>query len=285
MVDLNNLSKLNAGVTNVLETQSGEILEITPLGSGCEVGRSCIYLECKGRKIMLDCGLHPGREGVQQLPYFDGINPKQIELLLVTHFHVDHCAGLPYFVEKTEFNGKIFMTHPTKSIYNFVLQDFVKVSGIPSMEEQLFDEKDVENTLNKIQLIDFHQEIEMNGIKFSAFRAGHVLGAAMFLIEIDGIKILYTGDYSREEDRILKPAEFTDCEVDVLIVESTYGITRHPEKQTREDKFTQAVTNIVKRGGKCLMPVFALGKAQELLLILNEHWQRHSELQNIPIYY
>ena len=105
---------------------------------------------------MLDCGLHPGREGVQQLPYFDGINPKQIELLLVTHFHVDHCAGLPYFVEKTEFNGKIFMTHPTKSIYNFVLQDFVKVSGIPSMEEQLFDEKDVENTLNKIQLIDFH---------------------------------------------------------------------------------------------------------------------------------
>ena len=84
------------------------------------------------------------------MPYFDGINPKEIELLLVTHFHVDHCAGLPYFVEKTEFNGKIYMTHPTKSIYNFVLQDFVKVSGIPAMDEQLFDEKDVENTLNKI---------------------------------------------------------------------------------------------------------------------------------------
>ena len=198
---------------------------------------------------------------------------------------MDHCAGLPYFVEKTEFNGKIFMTHPTKSIYNFVLQDFVKVSGIPSMDEQLFDEKDVENTLNKIQLIDYHQEIEMNGIKFSAFRAGHVLGAAMFLIEIDGIKILYTGDYSREEDRILKPAEFTDCEVDVLIVESTYGTTYQSEKAQREQNFTKAVTDIVLRGGKCLMPVFALGKAQELLLILNEHWSKHSELQNVPIYY
>ncbi len=149
----------------------------------------------------------------------------------------------------------------------------------------MFDEKDVENTLDKIQLIDYHQEIEMNGIKFSAFRAGHVLGAAMFLIEIDGIKILYTGDYSREEDRILKPAEFTDCEVDVLIVESTYGITEHSEKEVRENNFTKAVTDIVLRGGKCLMPVFALGKAQELLLILNEHWNRHPELSNIPIYY
>ena len=125
----------------------------------------------------------------------------------------------------------------------------------------------------------------MNGIKFSAFRAGHVLGAAMFLIEIDGIKILYTGDYSREEDRILKPAEFTDCEVDVLIVESTYGTTYQSEKAQREQNFTKAVTDIVLRGGKCLMPVFALGKAQELLLILNEHWSKHSELQNVPIYY
>ena len=68
----------------------------------------------------------------------------------MTHFHVDHCAGLPYLTEKTEFEGKIYMTHPTKSIYNFVLQDFVKVSAIPGQEDQLFDEKDIENTLNKI---------------------------------------------------------------------------------------------------------------------------------------
>ena len=98
---------------------------------------------------MLDCGMHPGREGIQSLPYFDIINPKDIELLLVTHFHVDHCAGLPYFTEKTDFQGKVYMTHPTKSIYNYVLLDFVKVSQTPT-EEQLFDEKDIENTLSKI---------------------------------------------------------------------------------------------------------------------------------------
>lgn len=234
---------------------------------------------------MLDCGMHPGREGIQSLPYFDVISPKDIELLLVTHFHVDHCAGLPYFTEKTDFNGKIYMTHPTKSIYNYVLLDFVKVSQTPT-EEQLFDEKDVENSLAKIQTIDYHQTVEFNGVKFSAFRAGHVLGAAMFLIEIDGIKILYTGDYSREEDRHLKPAEVPDCEVDVLIVESTYGVQKHETRERREQLFTKYVSEVVMRGGKCLMPVFALGRAQELLLILNEYWTENPQtVGHVPIYY
>lgn len=176
------------------------------------------------------------------------------------------------------------MTHPTKSIYNYVLLDFVKVSQTPS-DEQLFDEKDIENTMSKIQTVDYHQTVELNGIKFSAFRAGHVLGAAMFLIEIDGIKILYTGDYSREEDRHLKPAEVPDCEIDVLIVESTYGVQKHETRQRREQLFTKYVSEIVLRGGKCLMPVFALGRAQELLLILNEYWALHPELAHVPIYY
>jgi cleavage and polyadenylation specificity factor subunit 3 len=81
-----------------VQTSSGDFLEITPLGSGNEVGRSCIYIECKGCKVLLDCGIHPGKEGVQALPYFDMINPKEIDLILITHFHVDHIAGLPYFL-------------------------------------------------------------------------------------------------------------------------------------------------------------------------------------------
>jgi cleavage and polyadenylation specificity factor subunit 3 len=75
MVDL---SRLAPNTTHKITTQSGDVLEITPLGAGCEVGRSCIYLQCKGRKIMLDCGQHPGREGIQSLPYFDVINPADI---------------------------------------------------------------------------------------------------------------------------------------------------------------------------------------------------------------
>lgn len=100
----------------------------------------------------------------------------------------------------------------------------------------------------------------------------------MFLIEIDGVKILYTGDYSREEDRHLKPAEFPNCEVDVLIVESTYGVQVHEHRDKREEKFIKTVHDIVKRSGKCLLPVFALGRAQELLLILNEHWAKNKDI-------
>ena len=99
------------------------------------------------------------------------------------------------------------MTHPTKAISNYILQDFVKISNIAT-DEMIFDENELRNCLEKINMIDFHQEIEVNGIKFSCYNAGHVLGASMFLMEIDGVKILYTGDYSREEDRHLKPAEF-----------------------------------------------------------------------------
>jgi cleavage and polyadenylation specificity factor subunit 3 len=83
------------------------------------------------------------------------INPEEIDLLLLTHFHVDHCAGLPYFTEKTGFKGKVFMTHPTQSIYKYIAQDFVRVANI-STDEQLFDNKDVTASSEKIYRIDYH---------------------------------------------------------------------------------------------------------------------------------
>ena len=138
----------------------------------------------------------------------------------------------------------------------------------------------------KIEAVDYHQEVEVEGIKFTPFNAGHVLGAAMFLIEIAGVKVLYTGDYSREEDRHLMAAEKPSNVVpDVLITESTYGVQSHEPRLEREARFTGLVHDIVGRGGRCLIPVFALGRAQELLLILDEYWQAHPELHNVPIYY
>lgn len=124
------------------------------------------------------------------------------------------------------------------------------------------------------------------GIKFTATAAGHVLGAAMFTIEIDNIRVLYTGDYSFEEDRHLSAAEVPPgSPPDVMIVESTFGTTNVPPRTDREAAFTTAVENIVSRGGSCLIPVFALGRAQELLLLLDEHWRKRTALHGIPIYY
>lgn len=108
----------------------------------------------------------------------------------------------------------------------------------------------------------------------------------MFLIEIAGLKILFTGDYSRENDRHLIPAEVPkDVKIDVLITESTYGIASHVPRLEREAALMKSITGILNRGGRALLPVFALGRAQELLLILDEYWGKHPEYQNIPIYY
>jgi cleavage and polyadenylation specificity factor subunit 3 len=107
----------------------------------------------------------------------------------------------------------------------------------------------------------------------------------MFLIDIAGLKILYTGDYSREEDRHLVKAHVPTIRPDVLIVESTYGVQKHQDLSDREDRFTSLVHAVVKRGGHVLLPAFALGRAQEILLILEDYWSRHPDLHSVPIYY
>ena len=105
-------------------------------------------------------------------------------------------------------------------------------------EDQLYSEEDLMNSFPRIEAIDYHQQVEVEGIKFTGYNAGHVLGAAMFLIEIAGVKILYTGDYSREEDRHLMAAEKPEGYVDVLITESTYGVQSHEPRIAKESRFT-----------------------------------------------
>jgi len=276
---------------------------ITPLGSGQEVGRSCHLLEFRGMTIMLDCGIHPGYEGLNSLPFFDRVEPESVDVLLVTHFHLDHAGSLPYFTERTGFRGRIFMTHPTKAVIRLLLGDYRRLMSIKknaggsdgadgntdqlsqSSSDELYTEEELQSCVDKIELIDYHQSISLGGLKFHALNAGHVLGAAMFLLEIGGRTVLYTGDYSMEHDRHLTAAEVPDIKPDVLIVESTYGVQVHQSRAEREARFTSTIERVVSRGGRCLIPVFALGRAQELLLILDEHWRANPHLHSIPIYY
>ncbi|XP_018017803.1 cleavage and polyadenylation specificity factor subunit 3 [Hyalella azteca] len=266
-----------------LEDDSDE-LRITPLGSGQEVGRSCHLLEFKGKKVLLDFGIHPALSGLSALPFSDHIDPASIDLLLVSHFHLDHAGGLPWFLMRTKFKGRCYMTHPTKAIYKWLLADYIKVSNLSS-EQMLYSESDLEASLSRINCVNFHEEREVSGIKFWCYHAGHVLGAAMFMIQIAGVKVLYTGDFSRQEDRHLMMAEIPQIRPDILMIESTYGVSIHEPRESRESRFTKTVKEIVTRGGRCLIPVFALGRAQELLLILDEFWQNHPELHDVPIYY
>jgi cleavage and polyadenylation specificity factor subunit 3 len=264
-----------------------DVMTITPLGSGQEVGRSCHVLEFRDLNILLDCGIHPGYEGMNGLPFLDRIEPETIDIILITHFHLDHAASLPYFTERTGFKGRIFMTHPTKAVLRLLLGDYLRLLQMKNAkaEEVLYTESELLSCLEKIELIDFHQTVTVKGLTFYALNAGHVLGACMYWLEIGGRSVLYTGDYSMEDDRHLMAAELPSKKPDVLIVESTYGVQVHASKKERETRFTGTVERVVMRGGRCLIPVFALGRAQELLLILDEFWRENPQLQKIPIYY
>lgn len=134
--------------------------------------------------------------------------------------------------------------------------------------------------------VSVHQLISpCAGVSFTPYHAGHVLGACMFLLDIAGLKILYTGDYSREEDRHLVRAELPPSRPDVLIVESTFGVQSLQPREEKEPRFTSLIHSIIRRGGHVLLPTFALGRAQELLLILDEYWDKYPDLHNVPIYY
>ena len=266
-------------------------LTVMPLGAGQEVGRSSIILKYHGHRIMLDCGIHPAYENQGGLPFIDAIDPGKIDVLLITHFHIDHITAVPWFLTQTNFKGPCYMTHATKAISKTLLLDYVGVSSRGSEEPNLFTRADVSNCQSMITPVTYHQTVTHGSVKMTCYPAGHVLGACMWLVEIDGVKVLYTGDFSLEDERHLQGAEIPKMNgetipPDVLIIESTHGLSRIEPREEREYRFIDNVTKIIKRGGRCLIPIFALGRAQELLLILDEYWESKKEKYGkVPIYY
>ncbi|KAK2958580.1 putative Cleavage and polyadenylation specificity factor subunit 3 [Blattamonas nauphoetae] len=267
------------------ETENFEKVDfsVTVLGAGQEVGRSCILLKCCGRRILLDCGIHPAKEGVESYPTWDPVEEDlhKLDMVLISHFHLDHSAALPMFVKRfSSFKGPIIMNPATKDFCHIVLGDYVKVSS-----GCLYDEADIATALDRVTCVDYHEVIEYKGIKIVGYNAGHVLGATMWSVTVNGCECLYTGDFSLHEDRLLKGAEIPPTSPDILIMESTYGERQHDSRLQRERRFTHTVTKILEGGGRVLIPVFALGRAQEILLILNDYWERNKKMQQHPIYY
>ncbi|KOS20644.1 Endoribonuclease YSH1 [Escovopsis weberi] len=281
-------SAMNAAAAADEPVDPSDELMFLCLGGGNEVGRSSHIIQYKGKTVMLDAGQHPAYDGLAALPFYDDFDLSTVDVLLISHFHIDHAASLPYVLAKTNFRGRVFMTHPTKAIYKWLIQDSVRVGNTASNSttQPIYTEQDHLNTFPQIEAIDYHTTHTISSIRITPYPAGHVLGAAMFLIEIAGLNIFFTGDYSREQDRHLVSAEVPKgVKIDVLITESTYGIASHVPRLEREQALMKSITSILNRGGRALLPVFALGRAQELLLILDEYWGKHPEFQKFPIYY
>lgn len=264
-------------------------IKITPLGAGQDVGRSCILLSMGGKNIMLDCGMHMGYNDERRFPDFSYIVPEgpitsQIDCVIISHFHLDHCGALPYMSEMVGYTGPIYMTHPTKAIAPILLEDMRKVAVERKGESNFFTSQMIKDCIKKVTAVTLHQSVMVdNELEIKAYYAGHVLGAAMFWIRVGSQSVVYTGDYNMTPDRHLGAAWIDKCRPDLLITESTYATTIRDSKRCRERDFLKKVHECVEKGGKVLIPVFALGRAQELCILLETYWERMN--LKYPVYF
>lgn len=264
-------------------------MKVVPLGAGQDVGRSCILLSIGGRNVMLDCGMHMGFNDERCFPDFSFISgsaplTNYIDCVIITHFHLDHCGALPYMSETVGYNGPIYMTYPTKAIVPVMLEDYRKVQVESKNSPFCFTQQMIKNCMRKTIGVNIHEEVNVfEDLTICAYYAGHVLGAAMFLIKVGEESVLYTGDYNMTADRHLGAARVRPglCP-DLLITETTYATTIRDSKRAREGDFLKKVHDCVINGGKVLIPVFALGRAQELCILLDTYWERKNLA--VPIY-
>ncbi|KAJ4961874.1 hypothetical protein NE237_021784 [Protea cynaroides] len=264
-------------------------IECLVLGAGQEVGKSCVIVSIGGKRIMFDCGMHMGYLDHRRYPDFSLISEsgdfdKALTCVIITHFHLDHVGALTYFTEVCGYHGPIYMTYPTKALAPLMLEDFRKVMVDRRGEEEQFTNDQIMECMKKVTAVDLKQTVQVDkDLQIRAYYAGHVLGAAMFYAKVGDSAIVYTGDYNMTPDRHLGAAQIDRLQLDLLITESTYATTIRDSKYGREREFLKAVHKCVSGGGKVLIPTFALGRAQELCILLDDYWERMN--LKIPIYF
>ena len=207
-----------------------------------------------------------------------------VDLLIISHFHLDHCGALPFFTELLGYKGPILCSQPTKAILPVTLEDFRKVMSEYKGQMSILKPEQIKNCVSKIETIEINEtRIYKNDIKVTCFYAGHVLGACMFLIDVNGNRVTYTGDCNTIIDRHLSGAYMPKIYPDILMTETTYGDKIRQTKRIREREFIKKIEETLSRGGKVLIPIFALGRAQELCILIDSYWKRTNN--KAPIYF
>ncbi|HWQ17444.1 MAG TPA: MBL fold metallo-hydrolase [Sulfolobales archaeon] len=241
------------------------------LGAGREVGRAAIAIEREGQFILLDYGVTFDDNDIPVLPLT--IPPSRIRAHIVTHSHLDHVGASPLLYVSAE--PRAYMTPITRDISRLMLYDFLKISSyyLP------FETAEVDRFLGNTESMDYGNERSIDSFTVRFSDAGHIPGSAMVLLETGGKRILYTGDVNTIETRLVGPADTSNMDAEVLIIESTYGDIDHADRKTVEDRLIESVKEVVENGGTVLIPAFSLSRSQEILALLAER------LRNIPISY
>ncbi|MFC1648797.1 MBL fold metallo-hydrolase [Nanoarchaeota archaeon] len=234
-------------------------------GGAREVGRSCIEIQTQGDRYLMDAGIKFLEDG---FAYPEGIfKLHELDGIFLSHAHLDHSGALPLF-EHYNLLCPIICTSQTKVISKVLLRDSYKVARIRNLHPA-YSKEDITGVWNSMRLVNFNKKYKLGKVDYELFNAGHIPGSACTLLEAEGKSILYTGDFNTRESRLMKPAETTyPNDIDLLICESTYGDKDLPERKGIEEKFKQSIRDTIAQGGRVLIPVFALGRSQEVLLML-----------------
>lgn len=276
-------------------------MKIQFIGGARTVTGSLHLLHINGKKILLECGLFQGRrkdtyDKNKNFPF----DPKEIDALILSHAHIDHSGNIPNLVSKG-FDGLIYATAATVDLCQIMLRDSAhlqekdvewvnkkRVKKGDSPVEPLYTLDDVEKAMEHFVGVQYNKTIELfDGINFSFRDAGHILGSAGVHIEIKEnqnkkISLGFSGDIGRPESPVIKSPDVLR-DLDVLIMESTYGNRLHSPTEQVEEELAQTVNQIVNDNGKIIIPAFAVGRTQTIVYVLHKLFDQN-RIPEIPIY-
>jgi len=266
-------------------------VEYIPLGGAGEVGASCGLLRIGDRRVLIDAGMRPSaRVGQDRLPALDRLTVEPPEAILVTHAHIDHTGALPLASEMFPM-APIYCTETTLLLTRLLLADSVRVMEAEHLAQEgetpLYTAEVVERTLARVRPVEWAQPVAPTpdpAITVRFLHAGHIAGAAMLLIDTPVGRVLHMGDYSVTAQRTLHGLDVQRLpQADAVITEGTYGDAIHANRKEQERALVATVARVVGRGGRALLPAFAVGRAQEVALILRAA-RSTGELPPVPIH-
>lgn len=252
-------------------------------GGAREVGGSCIYLRCHDKGILLDAGIRQSAK-VDPLPDFQSIQEAGgVDVILISHAHMDHIGTLPV-ISKAYPAARIHMTPMSMELTRILLKDSLKIMDRRETEIPHYSEADVSSMMDRIVPVPFMTPYELfPDFSFTFYPAGHIAGAACINLRTPVGDVFYSGDFSTFRQRTIEGMRIPKLRPDIGIFESTYGNRLHSNRETEEIRLIETVRECAEKGHKVLIPAFALGRAQEVLLILQSA-MKSKKLPVIPVY-